>query len=102
MIDTSSLVQIVTDVVLIVSSAFIFGQNYNYWRKYNHNPSLYWVVAGGLGVLLGCWMAATEFLLPPTFEPQIVGPFVLSRRVFLVVVCLYFIGVAFWEYVLNK
>lgn len=102
MIDIGSFAQIVTDIVVIVGGGFIFVQNYTYWRKYKHNPSLYWVVAGGLGAFLGCWVIATQFLLPATLAPQIVGLFALSRRILVVVVLLYVLAVAFWEYVLNK
>jgi len=104
MIGVSSLVQITADIAMIIGGSYIFLQNYRYWSKYGGSPSVYWSVLGASGVLLGCWVIITRFLLPTfvTLDAHVTDLLSLSRRIMYAGVFLYFVGLGFWEYVWNK
>lgn len=104
MVDGSSIVQIVTDVVMIAGGSYLFFQNYRYWRKYAYSRYVYGLTAGACAVFLGCWVIITRFLLPTMFplDSHVVDLLALSRRILFLVVLVYFVGVGFWEYVWNK
>jgi hypothetical protein len=102
--NVSSIVEFVGAIIMIVIGSIIFFQNYRYWRDYGGNPSVYWFTAGGSFAFLGCWVIISRYLLPEffTLDSHTVDMLTLSRHILFPVILLYFVGVGFWEYVLNK